>query len=121
MYNEYLGENYHDIIRKILTADDTLCPDSIIDAPLNIGAMQMLTKQALERMMRHGKRVDNEQMFNQLQTAAQYYLAGVLCSAIQSRVKVPPFVKYARKNWKKKQKKCMEKGWQAMRVLMQMG
>ena len=35
MYEEYLGKGYHDKIRKMLTVDDKLLPDSIIDAQTN--------------------------------------------------------------------------------------
>jgi hypothetical protein len=42
MYKEYLGEGYHEKIRKMLTADETLLPDRIIDADANIGGMKKL-------------------------------------------------------------------------------
>ena len=108
MYQEYLGENYHNVIRKILFADEKLCPDSMIDAPINIEAMKGMLSPAIPKLK--GK-VDSELKFALLSKIARYYLAGILCIPIQSRINVPPFniPKYTRKNWVKKQKKCMEK------------
>ena len=40
MYEEYLGQGYHDKVRKMLTANTDLLPDRIIDADLNIGGMK---------------------------------------------------------------------------------
>jgi len=109
MYSEYLGENYHDAIRKILFADEKLCPDSMIDAPINIEAMKGMISFVIPRL---GGKIDSEAKFALLSKIARYYLAGILCIPIQSRIKVPPFniSKYTSKNWVKKQKKCMEKG-----------
>ena len=108
MYQEYLGENYHTTIRKILFADETICPDSMIDAPANIDAMKGMIASAIPKLS--GK-VDSEEKFALLSKIARYYLAGILCIPIQSRINVPPFniPKYTSKNWVKKQKKCMEK------------
>ena len=108
MYEEYLGEDYHNAIRKSLGADEELCPDSMIDAPINVDAMKGMISPAVPKLM--GK-VDSELKFSLLSKIARYYLAGILCVAIQSRIKVPPFnvPKYTRKDWAKKQKKCMEK------------
>ncbi len=109
MYSEYLGENYHAAIRKILFADETICPDEMIDAPVNIEAMKGMLSPAIPKLK--GK-VDSELKFAVLSKIARYYLAGILCIPIQSRIKVPPFnvSKYTSKNWAKRQKKCMEKG-----------
>ncbi|HUM43476.1 MAG TPA: hypothetical protein PKI14_11065 [Fervidobacterium sp.] len=108
MYEEYLGENYHDAIRKSLGADEELCPNSMIDAPINIEAMKSMLSPAILKL--RGK-VDSEPKFALLSKIARYYLAGILCVAIQSRIKVPPFnvPKYTRKDWAKKQRKCIEK------------
>jgi hypothetical protein len=108
MYEEYLGEKYHDAIRKILGADEILCPDSMIDAPINIEAMKGMISPAVPKLK---SIIDSELKFALLSKIARYYLAGILCVAIQSRIKVPPFniPKYTRKDWAKKQKKCMEK------------
>lgn len=108
MYSEYLGENYHAAIRKILFADEKLCPDEIIDAPINIEAMKGMISSAIPKL--RGK-IDSEAKFALLSKVARYYLAGILCVPIQSRIRVPPFniPKYTSKNWAKKQKKCMER------------
>ncbi len=114
MYEEYLGEGYHDVIRKMLTADEKLCPNTMIDADLNIGAMKMLIGQALKY-----KTIDKTELtFQIMQKAARYYLASLLCVAIQSRIKSPPFhlAKY-KKNWQKKQRKFNQKGYDAMKLL----
>lgn len=108
MYSEYLGENYHNAIRKILFADEKLCTDTMIDADINIGAMKEMLTPAILKLQ--GK-IRDEQKFALLSKIARYYLAGVLCLAIQSRVKVAPFniSKYTRKDWNKKMNKCLEK------------
>jgi hypothetical protein len=122
MYKEYLGEGYHDKIRKMLTADDTLLPDRIIDADANIGAMKKLIAPAIEKMQMFGKEVDSEEKFKQLSDAALYYLCGILCMAMKSRTSAPPFnlPKY-KKRWDKKKDGYMQKGNQYMQGLMRMG
>lgn len=111
MYEEYLGKDYHDKIRKMLTVDNILLPDSIIDTQTNIGAMKMLISPALEKMQMLGKYVDTEEKFNQLASAGLYYLCGVLCMAMKSRTSSPPFnVKKYQKRWDKKREKYMQKG-----------
>lgn len=42
MYKEYLGEDYYTKVRKMLTANEELLPNRIIDADLNIGGMKQL-------------------------------------------------------------------------------
>lgn len=118
MYSEYLGENYHNVIRKILFADEKLCTDMMIDADINIGAMKEMLTPAILKMQ--GK-IRDEQKFALLSKIARYYLAGVLCIAIQSRIKVAPFniPKYTRKNWRKKMNKCMEKANKDLMRLLQ--
>jgi len=119
MYEEYLGEGYHDRIRKMLSVDDKLLPNSIIDAPANIDAMKMLISPTLQKMQILGKQIDTEGKFNQLSNAAVYYLCGILCMAMKSRTSVPPFNKKKyQKNWDKKQKKYIEKGNLIMQGLM---
>ena len=118
MYSEYLGEGYHGVIRKMLTADQKLCPDSMIDADLNIGAMKMLIAQGLERLPDNTVG-ENELKFQILQKAARYYLAAVLCVAIKSRIKSPPFnVPKYEKNWDKKRKNYVAKGWKSLKLLI---
>lgn len=55
MYKEYLGEGYHDKVRKMLTLNEEVLPNSVIDADLNIGGMKQLLSPALEKMNIHGK------------------------------------------------------------------
>jgi len=119
MYEEYLGKDYHERIRKMLTLDEKVLPDSIIDADINIGGMKQLLSPALEKMIVNGKVVSSEKEFNQLSNAAVYYLCGILCMAMKSRTSVPPFDKKKyQKNWDKKQKKYIEKGNLIMQGLM---
>lgn len=122
MYKEYLGEGYHDKIRKMLTCDETLLPNGIIDAEANIGAMKRLIAPAIEKMQMFGKYVDTEEKYNLLSQAALYYLCGILCVAMKSRTSSPPFnlPKY-KKRWDKKQAKYMQKGNEIMGRLISMG
>lgn len=122
MYEEYLGKGYHDKIRKMLTVDDKLLPDSIIDAQTNIGAMKMLLAPTLEKMQMLGKTVDTEEKYNHLASAGLYYLCGVLCMAMKSRASAPPFnIKKYQKRWDKKRDKYMQKGNELLLGLMRMG
>jgi hypothetical protein len=122
LYAEYLGNGYHEKLRKMLTADETLLPDRIIDADLNIGGMKKLITPVLEKMNMMGKKVDSEAKFNQLQSAAQYYLAGILCMAMKSRTSAPPYnVPKYKREWNKKQAGYMQKGNNLMMGLMRMG
>lgn len=122
MHEEYLGEGYHEKIRKMLTVDDTLLPDRIIDADGNIGAMKRLISPGIERMQMHGKRIDTEEKFNQLSSAALYYLCGILCMAMKSRTAAQPYnVSKYKKNWDKKQKNYMQRGNLYVQGLMRMG
>jgi hypothetical protein len=122
MYEEYLGPGYYNRIRKMLTADDTLLPNKIIDADLNIGGMKKLIAPAIEKMQMFGKEVDTEEKFKLLSDAALYYLCGILCMAMKSRTSSPPFnlPKY-KKRWDKKKDGYMQKGNQYMQGLMRMG
>jgi hypothetical protein len=122
MYKEYLGEGYHDRIRKMLTADESLLPDRIIDAENNIGAMKMLIAPALEKMSMQGKRIDTDQKYNQLSNAAVYYLCGILCMAMKSRTSAPPYnTKKHQRNWDKKRIGYIQKGNLLMEGLKRMG
>jgi hypothetical protein len=122
MYREYLGEGYHERIRKMLVADETLLPNSIIDADLNIGGMKQLITPAMEKMQMLGGQVDTEEKFKLLSEAAVYYLCGILCMAMKSRTSAPPFnVKKYKKEWGKKQTGYMTKGNNLMMGLMRMG
>lgn len=124
MYKEYLGEGYHDRVRKLLTADDKLCTDTMIDSDIVIGAMKKILAPYLEGgqtgfiLADKKVHVENEEDFAVFQQAALYLLSGILCSPIISRDKVPPFLGFKyQKNWKKKQEKLMKKGHQALQGL----
>lgn len=122
MHEKYLGKWYHDEVRKIIGADKNLCPNRIIDAELNIGAMKMLITPALEKLAVSGKAIDSEKKYNGLATAARYYLSGVLCLAMKSRASTPPFSKQKyKRNWDVVRARCMEKANRLMIGLMQMG
>lgn len=119
MYEEYLGEGYHDKVRKMLTVDEKVLPNSVIDADLNIGGMKQLLSPALNKMKIHGKEINTEEKYNQLANAGIYYLCGILCMAMKSRTSAPPFnLKKYQKNWDKKQKRYMDKGNKLMQGLM---
>lgn len=115
MYETYLGEGYHDKVRKLLTADDKICTNTMIDSPIVIEGMKKLLAPYLEEsafeFTDNKVHIESDEEFAKFQEAALYFLAGILCSPIMSRAKVPPFLgpKY-KKNWKKKQEKMMKKG-----------
>jgi len=109
MHKEYLGEGYHEKLRKMLTLPEDVLPNSVIDADINIEAMKAMLAPALDRMMVTGKQINTEAKFNQLSQAAMYYLAGVLCIAMKSRTSDPAYKKY-RRRWDKKRENYMRKG-----------
>lgn len=111
LYEDYLSKGYHQKVRSMLTADETLLPNRIIDADLNIGGMKRLIAPAMEKMSMTGNKIDDEKKFNQLSSAALYYLCGVLCTAMISRTSAPPFnVPKYKKPWDKKRAGYMQKG-----------
>ena len=119
MYEEYLGEEYHDKVRKMLAVDETLLPNSVIDADLNMGGMKQLLSPTLNKMKIHGKQINTEEKYNQLQNAGLYYLCGILCMAMKSRTSAPPFnLKKYKKNWDKKRINYMQKGNMLMQGLL---
>lgn len=122
LYSEYLGVGYHAKLRHMLTADEALLPNRIIDADLNIGGMKRLVAPALERMSMTGNRINDERKWNQLSSAALYYLAGILCMAMKSRTSAPPFnIPKHKKPWDKKQAGYMQKANLLMEGLRRMG
>lgn len=122
MYEEFLGKGYHAKIRKKLSVDDVLLPDSIIDAEANIGAMKNLVAPAIETMQRFGKFVNTEKQYKHLQDAAVNLLCGVLCVALKSRTSSPPYnTKEYQRNWDKKRGKFMRNGNAQLMELMRMG
>ena len=119
MHAEYLGKGYHDKIRKMLTCNEELLPNRIIDADGNIGAMKLLITPHIENMQLNGNKIDTEGKFNQLSSVVIYYLCGILCMAMKSRTSAPPFdLKKYQKRWDKKQKGYMEKGNKIMQGLI---
>jgi hypothetical protein len=122
MYKEYLGKGYHQKVRSMLTVDEELLPNRIIDAEANIDSMKMLISPILEKMNMFGKKIDNEQKFSKLSDAALYYLCGILCVALKSRTSSPPFnVPKYKKRWDKKREGYIQKGNNLMIGLMNMG
>jgi len=117
MNSLYLGEDYHNVIRKILFADEKLCTNTMIDADINIGAMKEMLTPAILKME---SKTWDEHKFALLSKIARYYLAGVLCIAIQSRIKVPPFnISKYKRDWNKRMNKCMEKANNDLMRLLQ--
>ncbi|HEX2925850.1 MAG TPA: hypothetical protein VHP38_06280 [Ruminiclostridium sp.] len=122
LYADYLGGGYHNKLRHMLTCDETLLPNRIIDADLNIGGMKQLITPTLGKMNMLGNKISDEKKFNQLSSAALYYLAGILCMAIKSRTSAPPFnTKKYQKPWDKKQAGYMQKANLLMEGLKLMG
>lgn len=120
-YEEYLGQGYKDKIRKMITVDETLLPNRIIDADLNIGAMKLLVAPVVEEMQKFGKFVDDKKKYDQLQAAALNYLCGVICMALKSRTSSPPFdTQEYKRNWDKKREKFMRYANSQMMGLMQL-
>jgi hypothetical protein len=119
MYEEYLGEGYHERVRKMLTADEKLLPNSIIDAELNIGTMKALTNQALNRFKHKKPQIDTEEKLDLLKEISIYYLCAVLCVAMKSRTSVKPFnLKKYDKNWGKKRERYAQKGKKLLHILI---
>lgn len=115
MYEEYLGADYTKKIRQMLTVDEKLLPDRIINAPLNIEGMKQMIKSFVEN--KTGKYssitdfVNNGEQYKKLQDASIYYLVGILCVALKSRTSVPPFnEKKYKKPWDKKRENYIKKG-----------
>ncbi len=119
MYEEFLGSDYYNKVRKMLTANEDLLPNRIIDADLNIGGMKKLLAPALDKMTSRGQEVNTEEQYSILQEAGLNYLCGILCVALKSRTSSPPYnlPKY-KKNWDKKKNKFMQKGNLLMRGLI---
>lgn len=107
-YKQFMGEDYHNKIRTLLQANEELLPDRIIDADLHIGTMRKMIQDRVGAKYDMGLIPKSEELFNLVQEAARYLLAGIICSALKSRTAVPPFKKYER-NWKKKQLKLMQR------------
>lgn len=114
MYEESMGKNYHDVIRKILIVKPEQVPDSMIDADANIEAMKGFISPFLLKMEQRGKTEMTDSEFESLQKAARYYLAAILCIPLRGRFKTKK--NFAR--WEKKRVKCMNKATAEMYRLM---
>lgn len=122
MYEEYLGEGYHDRVRTMLTVDDVLLPNEIIDADFNIGSMKELVVAMLKNIELKGGKIDTEEKMTAVTNMAVYFLCGVLCMAMKSRTSVEPFdIPKYKKQWDKKLKKYMSKGNEIALGLIPMG
>ena len=69
MYKEYLGEGYHERIRKMLTCNEELLPNRIIDADANIGAMKYYNP-CFGKMTLTANRLTQRKNSNNYQTVA---------------------------------------------------
>jgi hypothetical protein len=111
-YKEYMGEDYHNQIRKLLSLQGDegkeLLPDRIIDADLHIGTMRKMISDRIGVKYNFGLIPKTEEIFALVQEAARYLLAGLICSALKSRTEIPEFRKH-QKNWGKKQVKLMQR------------
>ena len=52
-YAEYLGEGYCDRVRLLLTADDKICTDGMINSDVVIGGMKRILAPHLEAKQHH--------------------------------------------------------------------
>ncbi len=112
MYSEFLGEGYTNKLRHMLTADDKLLPDRIINADLNIGGMkQLIMAYTQDRRVKSLEFIQTEEQYKKMQDASTYYLAGILCTALKSRTSSPPYnTKKYKKDWDKKRSTYIAKG-----------
>ncbi len=85
MYEEYLGFGYHEKVRDMLSVDENLLPDSIIDSDINIGAMKILSSPLADDIIKKKDIVNLEEEYSKLVDVALHYLCGVLCIALKSR------------------------------------
>jgi hypothetical protein len=116
MYNQFFGEGYHEQIRAMLTADETLLPDRIIDADLNIGATKRLMDATFEgcginpnNVKDIDKIINSQERFLKIQEIARNYHCAVLCAMLRSRTKSAPFcIPRYKKNWNIKRRKFVD-------------
>ena len=122
MYEYYLGEGYHKKVRKLIRADKAICPDSMIDADYNMGAMRVVVAPCIEQMQLKGIEFTDEsyELFKEMCLCA---LGSILCIPLYSKTKVPPFnkPKYQVIDWQKQQSNCNRKYRDILKVLMKMG
>lgn len=110
VYEEFLGKNHHERMRKLMGADNTFLPDSIIDAPLNIETMRSIVQGQFKRChMDIVQSVTTNEQAAILMDIGFYFLAMVLCPALKSRSKNPDFVRYRDKNWDKRLRNYQQK------------
>ena len=114
MYEEFLGADYHDAVRKILIIGVDKVPDSVIDAELNINTMRGFISPFVLKMKEKGKTHYTASEYELLQKAARYYLAAIIAVMLRSKQKTKTNIN----RWEKKRVKCMEKAARAMYQLM---
>jgi len=116
MYKLFFSEGYHDKIRAMLTADETLLPDRLIDAELNVGATKRLMDGMFEELGINpnnvkdiDKVINSQEKFIKIQDIARNYHCAVLCVMLRSRTKSAPFcIPRYKKNWNIKRRKFVD-------------
>jgi len=123
MHETFFGERYHDKVRQMLKADNVLLPNCVIDADTNIGGAKIIVQRQLEYYEKAFENFKEGSMaFKKLQSAALYFLSGILCLAMQSRTSTPPFsIPKYKKNWDAKRNECITRGNLLVRELVKMG
>lgn len=91
MYKEYLGENYHNGIRVLLSVREDICPDNIIDEAFTKSPIQKMMVAKAEETVEH----------DVLALMGRYYMAAILCVHLK---------KEHHRNWDSKIKKCIGVG-----------
>ncbi len=86
MYEEFLGPNYHDLVRSWLKVPKVMLTDDMIDADLNIGAAQMMMGTELLKPFLSGEIPMNEKTDRTAQRAFLHFLCAALCPALISRI-----------------------------------
>lgn len=109
-YEDFLGSRYHERMRKLLKADETFLPDSVIDAPLNIETMRTIVQgQFASDHIDIARSVTTKEQSELLVETGFYFLAMVLCPALKSRCKTSGFEEYRGVNWNARAKHNQEK------------
>ena len=78
MHEEFLGPNYHDLIRSWLKVPKVILTDDMIDSDLNIGAAQMMMGTELLKPFLSGEVEMNERTDRTAQKAFLHFLCASL-------------------------------------------
>ena len=128
MFSMFFGEEYHDKIREMLSADELLLPNRFIDGELNVGATTRLmgsvfgkfgidlgnVEVATQKAMEMGEKVFK------MQEVARNYHCGVLCTMLLSRTKQGEFsIPKYKKRWFTKRVAFMETANKAAKELVE--